>query len=184
LLVFAAAAVAALTAFGVTAFTDPQPAEAANNQVRTCGGGTIKVNNAERRTLALHNQARRNHGLRPLCVNVALTRAARAHSRDMIRNNYFSHTSRNGQSFQQRLKRFGYPPRNCRASGVGENIAGGSGSYGAPGNTFRRWMNSPGHRSNILNRQFRQVGIGVASGNYRGQNGYRMYTVDFGYCRR
>ncbi|TCJ20307.1 CAP domain-containing protein [Rubrobacter taiwanensis] len=184
-LIFLTAAATSLAAFGAASLTGPEPAQAASGkQVRTCGGGTMILNNAEHRMLVLHNQARRNHGLRPLCIHPRLQRAARYHSRDMIQNNYFSHTSRNGQSFQQRLKRFGYPPNSCRASGVGENIAWGRGQQGWPGPIFQNWMNSSGHRANILARQFRHVGIGVAGGTYRGMNNVRMYTVDFGYCRR
>jgi uncharacterized protein YkwD len=88
----------------------------------------------------------------------------------MIRKDYFGHGNTG-----RRLKRFGY---NWRT--YGENIGGGSGRYGRPGNVFRRWMNSRGHRVNILRKGFREIGIGTATGTYKGKKGYRMYTVDFG----
>ena len=166
--ILAAALLATVVALSISVI-EPKKAEAAS-AVRTCGGGKIKLNAKEERTLRLHNQERRSRGLRPLCVHPKLTKAARAHSADMIRKDYFGHGS-----VGRRLKHYGY---NWRV--YGENIAGGTGHYASPGNTFRRWMNSSGHRANILNRRFREIGIGTATGNYKGRTGYTMYTVDFG----
>jgi uncharacterized protein YkwD len=147
----------------------PMEVEAATT-VRTCGSGTIELKAKEERTLALHNRARKNRGLRALCVHPKLTKAARAHSADMIRKDYLGHSS-----VGSRLKAHGY---NWRI--YAENVAGGSGTYGAPSNVFKRWMGSSGHRANILDRRFREIGIGTATGNYKGRTGYTMYTVDFG----
>ena len=88
----------------------------------------------------------------------------------MIRKDYFGHGS-----VGKRLKRHGYKWRT-----YGENIAGGTGRYANPGNTFGRWMKSSGHRANILNRRFREIGVGTATGTYKGHKRYTMYTVDFG----
>jgi uncharacterized protein YkwD len=162
------ALLAAVAALSVSAL-EPERAEAASS-VRTCGGGKIKLNAKEERTLRLHNRERTSRGLRALCVHPKLTEAARAHSRSMIKKDYFGHGS-----VGRRLKRHGYKWRV-----YGENIAGGTGRYASPGNTFRRWMNSSGHRANILDRRFREIGIGTATGNYKGHRGYTMYTVDFG----
>jgi uncharacterized protein YkwD len=166
--VFAAAVLAAVTALCVSAL-EPKEAEAAS-AVRTCGGGKIKLNDKEERILHFHNRARKSRGLRPLCVHPKLTKAARAHSTDMIRKDYFGHGNTG-----RRLKRYGYKWRI-----YGENIGGGSGRYGRPGNVFKRWMDSRDHRSNILKKGFREVGIGTATGTYKGTRGYAMYTVDFG----
>jgi uncharacterized protein YkwD len=163
-----AAILATVAALSVSAL-EPKKAEAAS-AVRTCGGGKIKLNAKEERTLRLHNRTRKSHGLRRLCVHPKLTKAARAHSADMIRKDYFGHGNTG-----RRLKRYGY---NWRI--YGENIAGGSGRYGRPSNVFKRWMNSRGHRANILERRFREIGIGTATGTYKGTRGYTMYTVDFG----
>jgi uncharacterized protein YkwD len=162
------ALLAAVAALSVSAL-EPERAEAASS-VRTCGGGKIKLNAKEERTLRLHNRERTSRGLRALCVHPKLTEAARAHSSSMIKKDYFGHGS-----VGRRLKRHGYKWRV-----YGENIAGGTGRYASPGNTFRRWMNSSGHRANILDRRFREIGIGTATGNYKGHRGYTMYTVDFG----
>jgi uncharacterized protein YkwD len=149
---------------------DPERAGAATNTVRTCAGETIQLKWKEKRTLRLHNHKRKSRGLRPLCVNRKLTKAARAHSASMIKKDYFGHGS-----VGRRLKRHGYHWRV-----YGENIAGGTGRYARPAKIFRRWMNSSGHRANILDRRFREVGVGTYKGTYKGKRGYTMYTVDFG----
>jgi uncharacterized protein YkwD len=159
---------ATVAALSVSAI-EPGKAKAAN-AVRTCGDGTITLNAMEERTFRRHNDKRTSRGLRALCVHRKLTKAARAHSASMIKKDYFGHGD-----VGSRLKHYGY---NCRA--CGENIAGGSGKYARPGNIFRRWMKSSGHRANILDKRFREVGIGTATGTYKGQKGYTMYTVDFG----
>jgi uncharacterized protein YkwD len=166
--VFVAAVLATVAALSVSAI-EPSKAEAADT-VRTCGGGKIRLNAKEVRTLKLHNQARKNRGIRRLCVHPKLTKAARAHSASMIKKDYSGHGN-----VGRRLKRFDY---NCRV--CAENIAGGTGRYARPGKIFRRWMNSSGHRANILDRRFREVGVGTHKGTYKGKKGYTMYTVDFG----
>ena len=166
--ILAAAVLAVVTVLSVSA-VEPRKAEAAS-AFKTCAGGPIKLNAKEKHTLILHNKMRKKKGLRLLCVHPALTKAARAHSADMIRKDYFGHGS-----VGARLKRHGY---NWRT--YGENIAGGPGRSASPGNIFKRWMNSSGHRANILNRRFREIGIGTATGTYKGQKRYTMYTVDFG----
>ncbi len=166
--VLVATVLAAVATLSISAI-EPEKAEA-ETSVRACGGGTINLNAKEERTVRLHNDKRTSRGLRALCVHPKLTKAARAHSTSMIKNDYFGHGD-----VGSRLRHYGY---NWRA--YGENIAGGSGRYARPGNIFRHWMKSSGHRANILDRRFREVGIGTATGTYKGQKGYTMYTVDFG----
>jgi uncharacterized protein YkwD len=126
---------------------------------------------SEKRTFTLHNSARIERNLKPFCVHPALEKAARAHSRDMIERDYFSHDTKDrDEGACARIRRYGYSWRAC-----GENI----GNYSAPEAMFDAWMNSSGHRANILSDRFREVGIGVYSGDYGGQQ-KTMYTVDFG----
>jgi uncharacterized protein YkwD len=158
----------------LSAAVEPVRAGAATT-VKTCGGGSITLKAREERTLVLHNEARADHGLGPLCVDPALTRAARSHSREMVEKDYFSHRSYDGEGVGARLKRFGYDGRVW-----GENLAGGSGTLGTPDPIFERWMGSPDHKANILDGRFRRVGVGTYTGNYKGTDGYTMYTVDFG----
>ena len=94
----------------------------------------------------------------------------------MLDKRYFSHSSHNGETSGARLKRFGY---DWWASG--ENLAWGSGPLSAPDNRFEAWMKSPGHRKNILEKNFREVGVGVAIGDSKKKTGKQtMYTADFG----
>ncbi len=171
--------VAVVLAAGVVA-ANPTASDAATGSgagyVKTCGGGKIYVSANAKRILVLHNNIRINHNLRPFCVHPNLTNAARAHSKDMLARNYFSHyTKGSGKGPAQRLKRANY---NCRT--YGENIAWGSGSYGSPDYIMNKWMHSDGHRANILNKGFREIGIGTATGTYSGYENSTVYTVDFG----
>jgi uncharacterized protein YkwD len=171
-----AAIVAAVGALALT----PKEAKATPVDVTTCDGGTITLNSEEKRVLDLHNKARKKRGLKRLCVNPILTRAARAHSKEMLDRDYLSHNSFDGESVQERLERFGYTSDGYSYYAIGENIACGCGSYGAPDNIFKWWMHSSGHRSHILKKKFREVGIGVLTGTYKTCSQATMYTVDFG----
>ena len=162
----------------------PQEAHASLVSVRTCDGGTIALSADENYMLERHNKARKKHGLKALCVHPILTKAARAHSKEMIDKDYASHNSFNGESALERLERFGYTSEGYSYYLYGENIARGCGSYGAPDNIFRWWMHSSEHRSNILKKKFREVGIGVSTGTYGTCTQARVYTVDFGVRRR
>src|SRR5918997_1630092 len=116
-----------------------------------------------RATLCVLNAERARHRLRPLRLNRRLSKAARRHARDMARRKYFSHDSLGGGSFVDRIRRAGYL-RGARTWFVGENLAWGSHERSAPRAITRMWMNSPGHRANILSRSFNEVGIGLAYG--------------------
>lgn len=179
-LILATFFLAAAIAVGVSA-ANPSAAEAAGGgKVKRCGGGKMFLNAKEKKTFALHNKIRRNHKLRTFCVHPKLQKAARAHSKDMIRRNYFSHNTKGRGGFDKRIKRFGYTPKGYKYYTAGENIAYGSGSKGRPGSIMRAWMKSPGHRHNILDRKFREIGVGTYTGTWKGYKGVTMYTADFG----
>ena len=148
-----------------------------------CSAANASVNTASKRvlvraTLCQLNVERSRQGLRPLRLNRRLSTAARAHSRAMARRHFFSHDSLNGASFLDRIRGTGYL-RGARSWSVGENIAYGSGRLSTPRSIGRAWMNSPGHRANILSRSFRSIGIGIAAGTPSGGGG-ATYTTDFG----
>ena len=165
---------AAFAAFAMSA-VEPEVA-AADTSIRSCTGSKITLKTIEKTMLSLHNRKRTSLGLPRLCVHPKLQKAARAHSMDMIRRDYFSHyTKGRNEGSCQRLRRNGYRWRLC-----GENIAWGSGSKGSPNSRFQAWMNSPGHRANILKRGFREVGIGAARGTFQRHSNVTMWTVDFG----
>ncbi len=116
----------------------------------------------------LVNVERTVTGCDPLTVDDRLGTAARKHSTDMAMNNYFSHTSRDGTDFATRITRERYT-----WSWVGENIAKGQRT---PADVMNSWMDSPGHRANILNCGFRDIGVGVAADS----DGTLLWTQDFG----
>jgi uncharacterized protein YkwD len=155
-------------------------------RVETCGGGSIYLNAKEKRYLELHNEAREQRGLESLCLQPTLTKAARSHSKDMIENDYFAHSTPGGESLGERLKRFGYVPE--KNSGftfwrVGGNIAWSSNADVEPSKIFEGWMNSSSHRHNILEEDFRQVGVGTHTGEYTRHESSIMITTDFGVRR-
>ena len=134
-----------------------------------------------RATLCELNRARAHHGMHRLQLNKRLSRAARRHARDMARRNYFSHDTLGGGSFLDRIRRTGYL-RNAHSWIVGENLAWGSKGYCRPWVIMRMWMHSPGHRANILNGSFREIGIGVAYDAPVPHGGHPAgtYATDFG----
>ena len=113
----------------------------------------------ENEVIRLVNEIRRSNGLKPLTANWELSRVARYKSEDMSNNRYFSHTSPTYGTPFQMIKAFGLSYRSA-----GENIAYG---YGTPAAVVNGWMNSSGHRANILNASYTQIGVGYcADGNY------------------
>ena len=113
----------------------------------------------EAEVVRLVNEIRVKNGLSPLTQDWQLSRVARYKSQDMRDRGYFSHTSPTYGSPFNMMKSFGITYKTA-----GENIAKG---YGSPKAVADGWMNSPGHRANILNKSFTHIGVGyVASGNY------------------
>ena len=147
----------------------PGPPQGVNVQVltpqfgggNTGGGGSIApgANTLEQRVFELVNIERRNHGLSELVWDNRLGNAARAHSEDMARNNYFDHTGRDGSSHRDRIARAGLTSVGI----TGENIAMGQTT---PEAVMQSWMNSPGHRANILNPNVNHVGVGFDSNRW------------------
>ena len=117
------------------------------------------VSSFEREVVRLVNEERAKNGLKPLQENWELSRVARYKSQDMVDNRYFSHTSPTYGTPFQMIKAFGLTYRTA-----GENIAYGQRT---PQAVVSAWMNSSGHRANILNPSHTQIGVGyVANGHY------------------
>lgn len=113
----------------------------------------------EHEVIRLVNEVRRENGLKTLTANWELSRVARYKSQDMVDNRYFSHTSPVYGSPFQMIRAFGLSFRTA-----GENIAYGQRT---PQAVVNAWMNSSGHRANILNGSYTQIGVGyVADGHY------------------
>ena len=109
--------------------------------------------------LCLVNRQRAKRGLPKLREDRRLAKAAARHSRDMVRRAYFEHLTPDGRDPGDRIDDTGYP-----ATTWGENIAWGGGRYATPRRIVALWMDSPGHRANILRRGFRETGMGIAIG--------------------
>jgi uncharacterized protein YkwD len=124
----------------------------------------------ESQVLTLVNQQRKAAGCAALTVDPILVAVARAHSTDMAVRGYFDHTSPDGKSPFDRMREAGY-----KGGLMGENIAAGQPT---PAAVMTAWMNSPGHRANILNCGYKVIGIGVHT---LASSPYRIYwTQDFG----
>lgn len=121
----------------------------------------------EKMMLELVNKERQQRGLNPLVMDTELVHLARMKSQDMIEKNYFSHTSPTYGSPFEMMKDYGVAYRYA-----GENLAGASTVEIA----HRSLMNSPGHRANILNANYKKIGIGIISGGPYGKMFTQMFT--------
>jgi uncharacterized protein YkwD len=127
-------------------------------------------------TVCLLNAERAHHGLRPLRHSSGLALAGQRHARDMVARRYFSHDSLSGRRFDQRIARTGYARGGAL---LGENLAYGGGRLATPREVVRSWMNSPGHRANVLKPAFREVGIGMVRALPVAGDG-ATYAAEFG----
>ncbi|MFT5873314.1 MAG: putative YkwD family protein [Clostridium sp.] len=124
-------------------------------------------NKLEKEVVALVNQERAKLGLAPLKDNSELSNVARIKSGDMVAKNYFSHTSPTYGSPFDMMKKFG-----ITYTAAGENIAMGQPTAAS---VMTAWMNSPGHKANILSKNFTEIGVGVA----KDANGTIYWTQEF-----
>ncbi|HOJ48322.1 MAG TPA: CAP domain-containing protein [Bacillota bacterium] len=136
----------------------PNPNLIYPNQVITVPLPDSTISSIEKQVIDLVNNIRAKYGLPKLTENWELSRCARYKSQDMYNKGYFSHTSPTYGSPFDMMTAFGIKYRTA-----GENIAKG---YTTAQAVVNGWMNSPGHRANILNASFTQIGVGyVSSGN-------------------
>lgn len=127
----------------------------------------VTTSSQENEVIRLVNVERARAGLPALKANWQLSRVARYKSADMANRGYFSHTSPTYGSPFRMMESFG-----LRFSAAGENIAYGQRT---PAEVMRDWMNSPGHRSNILSRNYTEIGVGLA----KNKNGVCYWTQMF-----
>ncbi|MGW1724258.1 CAP domain-containing protein [Streptomyces sp. NPDC002306] len=120
------------------------------------------------RVVQLVNAERGKVGCPALTLNATLSKAAQAHSADMASHQNMSHTGSDGSDPGQRITAAGYTWRT-----YGENVAYG---YAGPEQVMAGWMASPGHKANILNCSFKEIGVGLAEPN-------SYWTQDFGTAR-
>jgi uncharacterized protein YkwD len=128
----------------------------------------------ERAIISAVNQQRAAHGVAKVHRSTRLARAADFHSWEMLDANYFAHSSRDGGSFDNRVRRF------ARHRAIGETLAWMSGcGRGSARRVVRMWMNSPGHRAVLLTSQYRRIGVGKRVGRL-GSTRACVITADFG----
>ncbi len=126
------------------------------------------ISTGEAEVLRLVNLERSKANCRPVQADAQLALAARQHSADQAAKGYFDHTSQDGRTWSDRIEATSYQGRPG-----GENIAAGQPT---PAAVMESWMNSPGHRANILNCSFKDLGVGMAKGGPYGI----YWTQDFG----
>lgn len=120
--------------------------------------------------LQLTNAERQKVGAPPLKMNDKLTQAAQRHAIDMASKNFLSHTGSDGSTIQSRIQDTGYSFQT-----LGENVAAGQST---PAAVLKSWMNSPGHKRNILNPNYTEIGLAYAMNSSSTYTHY--WTQDFG----
>lgn len=147
--------------------TTKTTAKAATTTTKASSASADSFAEFRAQVIALVNQERTSRGLSALTENTKLTNVATLKSQDMINNSYFSHISPTYGSPFDMMKQFGITYR-----AAGENIAYGQRT---PTEVMNGWMNSSGHRANILNTSFTQIGVGIA----KAANGQIYWTQMF-----
>ncbi|WP_372788827.1 CAP domain-containing protein [Paraconexibacter sp.] len=158
-------------------------------RTKPCTGASQKpwvkgFKQARRATLCLINRERGKRGLRRLREDKLLGRAASRHSRAMVRKGFFAHTGPDGVDLTARARKAGWPRNGARRWQLGENIGLGTGSQGTPRAVVRSWMDSSGHRANLLDPAFDRIGLSVVRGTPGGTRSGATYTTDFGRVER
>ena len=154
----------------------PAPAACANTDLVPDAGNLDLIRAA---IVCLHNQTRAGAGLGTLAENGALATAGLGHSDDMVDRGYFDHFTPEGGAFDERILAAGYAGANDGWT-LGENLAWGTGELSTPAGLMRSWMNSPGHRANILKGAYREIGIGLRLGTPTGSIEGLTVSVEFG----
>jgi len=174
--------VAALTLFGATATAAP----AAGEPSAACPNATVIPTNPTMRqaaanaVLCLINAERTQRGLAPVASSSLLGKAAVFHASDMVRRKYFSHVTPNGENLRKRIARTGYL-RGAKRASLGETLAWGADYFARPSELVKDLMRSPVHESIIVDRRFRDVGVGLALGApMDGMGGGSTLSLNFG----
>ncbi len=153
-------------------------------QAADCAGADLQPSSAtmsvvSSATLCLLNNERTSRGLSSLSTQPLLASVATTYSQSMVDQRFFAHVSPAGELLSTRLK--GYVA-GARDWVVGENLAWGEGAKATPAQIVDAWMHSDGHRANILNGEFREIGIGIVNGTPIGSQPATSatYTTEFG----
>jgi uncharacterized protein YkwD len=165
---------------GRTIAAPPVPAgPCPNADLEPSSGNLAQIDQA---TLCLINKQRIANGLAALAENAKLDAAAASHNNDMLANDYFDHVSPSGSTPLDRTRAVGYILAGAGYE-IGENIATGSTGLDTPSEIVNEWMNSPGHRANILDADYTETGVAAAAAMPASAGGGlagATYTQDFG----
>ena len=134
----------------------------------------------ETATVCLLNVERSARGLAPVTYDATLSSVAQGHAQDMLDRHYFAHVSPDGGTLTDRLRAGRWIPENS-AWTAGENIAWGQSYLGTPREIMKAWMNSPGHKANILEPDFVEIGIATLPGAPNGAGDAGTYVTNFGW---
>jgi uncharacterized protein YkwD len=138
----------------------------------TAPSAGARLDASERKMVRLVNDMRAQHDLGRVHVSHALGRAADGHSRDMLRRDFFDHSSSDGTSFDRRVRRY------ANARTVGETLAAIGRRRGGAHTVVQMWMDSPPHRAILLSSDFRRIGIARRWGTL-GSTKQAVVTADF-----
>jgi uncharacterized protein YkwD len=150
------------------------PSTTCPNQTNT----TLSTTDKENVMRCLHNYARSKVGRAALSNNYTLTTSSDAKSYDILRCQQFSHSAC-GRETLYHPKRLGYT--SCSTWRMAENISWGSGSYATVRSRMSGWLHSDGHRNNILSSSYRDLGLGLRVGTFKGYSGAHIWTAHLGY---
>lgn len=160
-----------------------QAAGCPNADVNPASAADVAV--AQTATRCLVNRERRKRHLRTLRFNTDLQKSADWQANDMFTNQYFAHQRDGGPGFVSRITRFGYA-KDASGYALGENIAWSTSDSASAREIVKMWMGSPGHRVNILRKQFKEQAISAVyvdaplGGDYDGAGPLVIYVNQFG----
>ncbi len=175
-----AGAIAATALISVAA--TPAQAASACDKWGNAPPGNLTKGQVRAATLCLLNRERAKYGLQRFDRSKKLQNAAQRHSKVMQERRCFAHQCPGERDVLGRLRNAGYITGGLLRWLYAENIAWGQRSSGTPRAMMKAWMNSPGHRRNILNGALRDVGIGFVKGSpYGKRSNAGTYTTDFGF---
>jgi uncharacterized protein YkwD len=164
------------------------PATPASAGARHCAHANVvptarTLGEVRHATVCLINRERTKRGLRRLRTNATLQSSARRYAKDMVRRSFFDHVSPTGATLTERIREQTRYLAGALRWEIGENLAWGTGSRATPAQIVSGWMHSPGHRANIVNPAYREMGLGVALGapvRVTAASGAATYANQFG----
>lgn len=175
-----APALLACLAVALPAASASAAAPCANANVQPTASNVATVRSA---TLCLINAERTSRGLVALRADRQLRKVAQRYTGQMVTHRFFAHVGFDGSTLPSRIKgTSSYIKRSVASWSLGENLYWGAGERATPAQSVEAWLNSAGHRRNMLNKTFRDIGIGIAIGAPQDAAGSSAatYATEFG----